>query len=113
MKKDTIFMYDDFSDRLFISCKKPAEKVIGSIRILNLTLDFASGNKVVNIELREASKYLTSLGIDSSILNNLTDAEIVFQQRRDGYLICFVLHAGSKIERIPYNIITEKQMLVN
>ena len=50
------------------------------MRILNLTLDFTTDNRVVNIELRGASKYLESLGINPEILNNLTGAEIVVRQ---------------------------------
>ena len=68
------------SDRLFISGKKESDKIYGSVRILNLTLDFTTDNRVVNIELRGASKYLESLGINPEILNNLTGAEIVVRQ---------------------------------
>lgn len=111
MNKQFTFIYDNFSDRLFISCKQSSDKVYGSVRLLNLTLDFTTDNKVVNIELRGASKYLESLGINPEILHKLTSAEIVFKQQRDGYLIYFVLRAGEKIERIPYNILTEKPIL--
>jgi uncharacterized protein YuzE len=98
------FMYDDFSDSLMISTKKKTENVKGSIRILNLTLDISPNNKVVNVEMRKASDYLKSLGFSPKILNNLTDAEIVFKQCRDGYLISFILRSGKIIERVPYNI---------
>lgn len=108
MAKEYQFMYDDMSDRLFISGKKESDKIYGSVRILNLTLDFTTDNRIVNIELRGASKYLESLGINPFILNNLTRAEIVVRQQRDGYLIYFILQAGDQIERIPYNILTEK-----
>ncbi len=46
MENKSNFMYDDFSDRLFISCKKADEKVVGSIRTLNVNIDFGSGNKI-------------------------------------------------------------------
>ncbi len=105
------FIYDDMSDRLFISGKKESDKIYGSVRILNLTLDFTTDSRVVNIELRGASKYLESLGINPEILNNLTGAEIVVRQQRDGYLIYFILQAGNQIERIPYNILTEKPIV--
>lgn len=104
-------MYDEMSDRLFISIKKESDKIYGSVRLLNLTLDFTTDKRVVNIELRGASRYLESLGINPVLLNNLTGAEIVVQQQRDGYLICFILQAGNHIERIPYNILTEKTIL--
>ena len=101
----TIFHYDDFSDRLFISCKSRSEKVTGSIRILNLIIDFTGENKTVGIEISQASKYLESLNIDSKILNNLTNAEFVFQQKIDGYLIYFILQTENQVERVPYNIV--------
>ena len=111
MNKALTFIYDDFSDRLYISSKKPSEKVYGSARVLNITLDFTSDKRVVGIELRNASKHLGSIGINPEILSKLTGAEIVFQKQRDGYLIYFVLHTGLKVERIPYNILTENPIL--
>ena len=105
-----MFIYDEMTDRLFISIKKESDKMYGSVRVLNLTLDFTTDDRIVNIELREASEYLESLGINPNMLNNLTDAKIVVQQQRDGYLIYFILKAGKHIERIPYNILTEKKI---
>src|SRR3990167_8054502 len=93
-KRKFVFMYDDFSDRLLISCKDKNETISGSARVLNLVLTFTTNNKVVGIELKNASKYLESLRINPKILNNLSNAEIVFQQQRDGYLIYFILYAG-------------------
>jgi len=101
------FMYDENYDRLMIASKRKDEVMSGSVRVLNLILDFTTSGRIANIEILQASKYLESLGINSDILNNLTSAEIVVKQQRDGYLIYFVLQAGQKVERIPYNIITE------
>jgi len=111
--KKSIFIYDDFSDRLFISSKGNSDKVYGSVRVLNLTIDFTQENKPVNVEIRGASKYLRSIGINPRILNNLTNAEVVFQQKRDGYLIYFILYSGKQVERIPYNIITAEPALTS
>ena len=80
---------------------------------MNLNIDFTTENKAVGVEIVQASKYLESIGISSEILNNLTDAEFVFEQKRDGYLIYFILHAGNQIERIPYNIIAEQPIVVH
>ena len=107
-----MFVYDEISDRLFISSKKEGEKIYGSVRLLNITLDFTTSGRVANIELRGASEYLESLRINPDILSSLTGAEIVVQQRRDGYLIYFILKAGKNVERIPYNILTEKKISV-
>lgn len=96
-------MYDDFSDRLMISRKNSDDVVAGSINFLNLTLDFSTTNKIINIEIKNVSSYLESLDIDSAILNNLTNAEIVFKNLRDGYIIYFILSSGNLKERIPFN----------
>lgn len=112
MKKCS-FLYDDFSDRLMISCKKDSDKIIGSVGILNLILDFTANNKIANIELKKASDYLKSLKINPDILNHLTNAEIVFRQCRDGYLIYFLLQSGERIEKIPYNIYSHNPILLN
>lgn len=109
--KNTMFIYDDLSDRLFISTKKESDKIYGSVRVLNVTLDFTTDNRVVNVELRGASKHLEALGINSNILHELTGAELVFRQQRDGYIIYFILHTNSQIERVPYNILVEKPVL--
>lgn len=112
MKNDSIFMYDEISDRLFISVKNEIDKIYGSVRLLNITLDFTTDNRVVNVELRGASQYLESLGINPEILINLNEANVIVQQQKDGYLIYFILKSGKHIERIPYNIITEKRISV-
>jgi len=70
------FMYDSFSDRLFISNKRDKDKVAGSIKYLNLTIDINTDNQIVNIELKKASDFLSSLKISPSILENLKKAEI-------------------------------------
>ena len=113
MAKKFSFMYDDFSDRLMISCKKDSDKIKGSMRVLNLILDFTNENKLVNIELKKASDYLKLLKIDSSILNNLTKAEMIFKQCRDGLLIYLLLQSKDRIEKIPYNIYSQKPVLLN
>lgn len=113
MAKKCNFHYDDFSDRLFISCRGEDEKVYGSVRVLNLIIDFTTENKAVGVEIMQASQYLESLSINPEILNKLTNAEFVFEQKRDGYLIYFILSAGNQIERVPYNIIAEKPIVVH
>ena len=60
-------MYDKDLDRLMISCKKPNDKISGSVRIMNVTLDFTTDNRVVNVEIRNATDYLSELGFNSDI----------------------------------------------
>ncbi len=113
MQRRVLFKYDDFSDRLHISCKNKEDMYYGSVRVLNLTIDFTRENKIMGIELRNASKYLESLSINPEILTSLTSAELVFQQQRDGYIIYFILHAKDKVERVPYNIIMQEPTLLH
>ena len=115
MTKKLRFHYDSFSDRLMISNKTEKDVIDGSIRILNLIIDFTTKGKAANIELVNASEYLESLAINSNILNKLTEAEFNLQSVRNGYLISIVLKAGKKIERVPYNIHlpSQKQVVVN
>jgi len=104
MKKTCTFIYEEMTDRLFISCKHDSDKMYGSVRLLNVILDVTTKNELVNIELLDASQYLESLGIDSSILHNLIEVEISFKQIRQGYLIVFVLKSNNQIIPVPYNI---------
>jgi len=104
MAKKCEFMYDKFSDRLMISSKKPEDKIIGSIRTLNIIIDFTTKNKIANIEIKKVSDYLKSIDINPEILINLSEANLMFKSCRDGYLIYFILKSDSQTERIPFNI---------
>ena len=101
------FVYDEFSDRLLISNLKNKDQVIGSVSVLNLTIDFTKESRIANIEIKHVSDYLKSIDIDSSILKNLDEAKISLKQLRNGYVIYFLLKHGGMIERIPYNVQTQ------
>jgi len=103
------FFYDDFSDRLMITCKKPEDNILGSFRILNVTLDITSDNRIVTAEIRGVSEYLSELNINPSILNNLKDAQLLVRKYNNGYMIYFILQTiQGVVEKIPFNIPTEK-----
>ena len=104
MKEEYKFDYDESWDRLMISRKKESDVMDGSIRVLNMIFDFTTKGKVANIELLNASDYLESLGVDSRILNKITEAEFSFQQMGGGYLVSIVLKSGKEVVGIPYNI---------
>ena len=108
------FNYDDFSDRLFISCKNEDEIIDGSLRVLNLVLDFTIGGRIANIELIDASDYLKSLDINPLILNKLSGAEFNTKNLRNGYEVVFVLKSDKKTIHVPYNIYLphKKQIIV-
>lgn len=96
--------YEKQYDRLMIAGKSDEEVMAGSVRLLNVILDFNIENKVVNAELLHASEYLNSLGLNADILTKATNGTLSFRQLRNGYEIVFILMAGKKIVPIPYNI---------
>lgn len=104
MAKKTTFMYDDFSDRLFISKKSEEDVMDGSIRVLDIILDFNKEGKVVNIELADASQYLDSLDINPKILNKINYADFSIKELRNGYVIVFLLKSGREFFKFPYGI---------
>ncbi|MFA7708244.1 MAG: hypothetical protein WCX73_04810 [Candidatus Pacearchaeota archaeon] len=112
IKKDT-FMYDEDFDRLMIfNNLREDEKVYGSIRILNLVLDITTNNRIANLEIRNVSEYLKSIGKDSSILKMLNEARINIVQVRGGFIIQIELIGLNKTERIPYTIPTQEKILI-
>ena len=106
------FMYDKNFDRLVISNKKSDDKIYGSVRILNTTLDFTTDNRIVNVEIKRVSDYLEELGLDPSILNELKDAQLICKQYRDGYMIYFILKKKKGIvERVPFNVPMKQKII--
>ena len=96
--------YDSEYDRLMVIGKDNSDVISGSVRVLNVILDFNSENKVVNAELLHASEYVASLGLDANILEKISGGSLSFRQLRNGYEIAFILMIGKKITPIPYNI---------
>ena len=107
------YFYDEFSDRFMISCKKTNEKIVGSVRVLNVTLDFANNGKIVNVEIRNISEYLSSLGLNSMVLTDLEDAQLIFKKYKDGYVLYFILKPKhGNIERIPFNVPMKQSLII-
>lgn len=106
--------YDKQFDRLMLAGKTNADIIDGSVRILNLILDFNTEGKVVNAELLHASEYLNSLNLNSDILNKITSGKLILNQLRNGYEIIFILQANKKVVSIPYNVQlpTQKQVVL-
>ena len=112
IKKET-FIYDEDLDRLMIfNNLKADEKVYGSVHILNLVLDITNNNRIANIEIRNISDYLKSIGKNPDILKNLDSAKIGIVQVRGGFLIQILLVGLNRIEQIPYTIPTEEKILI-
>ncbi len=103
VKKYRVY-YDKEYDRLMIAGKSDSDIMAGSMRILNVILDFNTQNQVVNAELLHASEYMESLGMNSELLNEITTGNLIFRQLRNGYEIIFVLKIKNKTVAIPYNV---------
>ncbi len=112
IKKET-FMYDEDLDRLMIfNNLKSDEKVYGSVHILNIVLDITNKNRIANIEIRNVSEYLKSIGQNSDILKELEGANINIVQVRGGFLIQITLIGLNKVEQISYTIPTQEKILI-
>lgn len=95
-----------------ISAKKADDIVKGSVRILNLTLDFSTDNRIINVEIRKISEYFSSIELNPEILNNLEDAQLIFKTYRDGYVLYFILKSKQgEIERVPFNIPMREKLI--
>ena len=113
MIKKSSFMYDEDLDRLMIfNNLKDDEKIYGSVNILNLILDITTKNRIANIEIRNVSNYLKSIGKDTDILKVLDSAKINIIQVKGGFLIQIALAGLDKIENILYTIPTEEKILI-
>jgi uncharacterized protein YuzE len=113
MIKKSTFMYDEDLDRLMIfNDLKEDEKVYGSVHILNLVLDITNKNRIANIEIRNVSEYLESLGKSPKILKILNSAKIMVNQVRGGFIIQLLLTGLNQTEEIPYTIPTEERILI-
>jgi len=113
MEKKETFMYDEDLDRLMIfNTINKDEKVYGSVNILNLILDITTKNRIANIEIRNVSEYLKSIGQNSDILKELEGAKINIVQVRGGFLIQIILIGLNKVEQIPYTIPTQEKILI-
>ena len=112
ISKET-FMYDEDLDRIMIfNNVKEDEKVYGSVNFLNLVIDFTTNNRIANVEIKNVSEYLQSLDIDPKILNELTNAKINLQQMRGGFLLSILLKHKKNMEKVPFNLPTEEELLI-
>lgn len=113
MEKKETFMYDEDLDRLMVfNTLNKDEKVYGSVNILNLILDITTKNRIANIEIRNVSEYLKSIGQNSDILKHLDSAKINIVQVKGGFLIQIMLIGLNKVEQIPYTIPTQEKILI-
>lgn len=98
--------YDKENDILYVYS---GEKVKDSLEVDNFVLDFSYDNKVVGVEIFNASKILSKLAlikISKNILSKIIDATISFYQSRDIFFVIvgLVLIIGKKRREIPVQV---------
>jgi len=87
------------------------EKVKDSLEVDNFVLDFSYDNKIVGVEIFDASKILSKLTlvkISKDALSKVTEASISFHPGRDLYYVVvgLALVIGKKRREIPVQIPT-------
>lgn len=104
MEKATKIDYDKEQDMLFAYT---GEKVNDSLEIGDFIIDFNSQNKIVGIELFDASDMLKMSNIPKSYFDNLISGKISISQGKNSIYVLLVLEfkIGEKIE--------EKQILLS
>ena len=107
------FDYDYLSDSLFISRKQSDEIVQGSAEIGNLILDFTNAGKIVNIEVRNISKFLEMMNVLPDILNELEGVDLIVQKQRGAVSLFIVLRTLTVKQPLPLAIIPVTKQLAS
>ncbi len=98
--------YDRENDILYVYS---GESVKDSLEIDNFVLDFSSENKIVGVEIFDASDILSGLSlmkISKRMLSEIEDATISFKQSKDLFFVVLGLMLGVELEKreIPIQV---------
>ena len=83
------------------------EKIKDSLEVDNFVIDFSHENKVVGVEIFNASKILSKLSLiqlNKSILSNILEASLSFYQSRELFFIVIRLILYAEKERKEVSI---------
>lgn len=100
------YAYDDVADSILVFAKKPDEQVKGSATVANLVLDFTKDGKVVGLEIRKATEFLNTLGIEKTP-SDIRSASLEVQYRGDGFVIFVKLKFEDSEQKVPIFISAE------
>jgi uncharacterized protein YuzE len=106
------FDYDELSDSLFVSIKKPTEKVDGSAEIGDIILDFTAEGKIISVEVRGISKVLRLMGFNSGILSQLTNVELIIQPKGNAVYTMIMLKTAKITQPLPLALIPVRKPIV-
>lgn len=96
MKGKFLFDYDGENDSLYIY--KKGVKVKGSLDLGNIILDISTDEKVVGLEILDASKVMKNLAVKSpqSFLENIKEASIRAEYRPGVITVYYLIHSEMK-----------------
>ena len=106
MVKNAKINYDYKNDILYVFF---GERAKDSLEIDNFVIDFSSENKVVGVEIFNASEVISKLAlnkISKEILSNIKEASISFYQSKELFYIVvgLVLMIENKLREIPIQV---------
>jgi len=98
--------YDHENDILWVYS---GEKIKDSLEVDNFIIDFSFDDKVVGIEILDASEIISNLvlsKISKEMLSNIKEASLSFYQSKELFYIVvgLVLMVGNKLKEIPIQV---------
>jgi len=103
MEKEIVFDYDEENDILWIHRK---EKIKGSIDVADFIVDISTDEKVIGLEIMNATDHLEELGIKNpkEVLKNISGAKLRAVYRQDGVVIYFSITSKLNAEPVSSSI---------
>ncbi len=103
MEREILFDYDEENDILFIHKK---DKIKGSVDIADFIVDISTDEKVVGLEIMNATEHLEKLGIMNAkeVLKTIKNASLRAFYRQDGVVIYFSIVSEKTAEPVSSSI---------
>ncbi len=114
MAKKAIVDYDKENDILWVYS---GEKVKDSLEVDNFVIDFSHDDKVVGVEIINASEVISSLAIsriNKEALANIKEASLSFYQSRELFYVVvgLIVAVNGKTREIPIQVPAPKRAVV-
>lgn len=93
-KLNARFHYDEIGDSLMISNKEENEIVKHNFMFDDFVISMTGKGKIVGLEIKSASNFLSELGYDPEVLNSIKDTNLVITPKRDTVFIGFTLESS-------------------
>lgn len=103
------FDYDEISDSLIISNKKENEIVEENFVFDDIVLSLTTKGKISSVEISNISDYLSEIGLNPKMLENIKNAELKIIQKRDSVRILVnidsIVNSKMQENKIPLGMI--------